>query len=212
LQEDIEKFTTDEKYDIVFMGEILEHLADPIKTLNKVKSFLSETGVIIFTIPTEEYVFQPNSHEHISCITLEQLKDLTDDLDVIRLSENNINYAWNAGSIKKNYTPTTSEIISPQKNTPVKNILIAFPTAKNIETDTFLSVYRLDKPDNVNLHLECFYGYNIDQVRNLIAHYAIQNNFDYVLFVDYDMILPKDTLTRLLSYDKDIISGVYIQR
>ena len=93
-----------------------------------------------------------------------------------------------------------------------RRVLIALPTAKNIETDTFLSLYRLEKPSDVDIHLECFYGYNIDQVRNLIAHFGIVNGFDYVLFVDSDMILPRDTLVRLLDADKDIVSGIYIQR
>lgn len=92
------------------------------------------------------------------------------------------------------------------------NILIALPTAKNIETDTFKSIYNLIIPENVNTHLEFFYGYKIDQIRNLIAHYSIENNFDYVLCVDSDMVLPNDTLVRLLNHNKDIVTGIYRQR
>jgi len=93
-----------------------------------------------------------------------------------------------------------------------KKILIAIPTAKNIETDTFKSIYNLYKPENTELHFECFYGYNIDQVRNLMASYTINNNFDYIFCVDSDIVLPKDSLIKLLSHNKDIISGVYRQR
>ena len=92
------------------------------------------------------------------------------------------------------------------------NVLIAIPTAKNIETETFKSIYRLKIPDNVNTYFECFYGYNIDQVRNLIAYYTINNNFDYVFCVDSDIVLPEDTLEKLLSHNLDIVTGVYIQR
>ena len=81
------------------------------------------------------------------------------------------------------------------------NVLIAIPTAKNIETETFKSIYRLKIPDNVNTYFECFYGYNIDQVRNLIAYYTINNNFDYVFCVDSDIVLPEDTLEKLLSHN-----------
>jgi len=93
-----------------------------------------------------------------------------------------------------------------------KRILIALPTAKNIETDTFLSIYRLEVPQGIETYLECFYGYNIDQVRNLICEFGIRNEFDYIFFVDSDIILPPDALKKLLLNDKDIISGVYIQR
>lgn len=91
-------------------------------------------------------------------------------------------------------------------------ILIAIPTAKNIETDTFINIYHLDKPDKAEVDFQCFYGYNIDQVRNLVAHYTIKNGYDYVFCVDSDIILPQDALVKLLSHQKDIVSGVYIQR
>jgi len=91
-------------------------------------------------------------------------------------------------------------------------VLICIPTAKNIETDTFLSIYRLKIPKNVETHLECFYGYSVQQVRNLIADYAIRNKFDYVFCVDSDIVVPEDSLVKLLKNDKDVISGVYIQR
>lgn len=93
-----------------------------------------------------------------------------------------------------------------------KNVLIAIPTAKNIETDTFLSIYRQELPIRHKTYLECFYGYNIDQVRNLIAHYTIINNYDYVFCVDSDIVLPNDALKRLLKHNVDIVSGTYIQR
>jgi hypothetical protein len=40
----------------------------------------------------------------------------------------------------------------------------------------------------------------------------VQNGFDYLFAVDSDISFPKDTLVKLLSHDKDIVSGVYIQR
>jgi glycosyltransferase involved in cell wall biosynthesis/GT2 family glycosyltransferase len=93
-----------------------------------------------------------------------------------------------------------------------KSILIAIPTAKNIETDTMKSVYNLIKPDGYKVDFEAFYGYSIDQVRNLMAHYTIENNYDYIFYLDSDIVLPDNTLLRLLSHDKDIVSGMYIQR
>lgn len=97
-------------------------------------------------------------------------------------------------------------------NKDTKRILIGVPTAKNIETDTFKSIYDLIKPDGVEVHLEFFYGYSIDQVRNLMAHFTIENKFDYILFVDSDMVLPEDALVKLYESKKDIVSGLYRQR
>jgi FkbM family methyltransferase len=93
---------------------------------------------------------------------------------------------------------------------PKKRILIAVPTARNIEVETFKSIYDLTVPDGYDTEFQYFYGYQIDQIRNLIGEWA--KHYDYLFSVDSDIILPKDTLVRMLSADKDMISGLYIQR
>jgi len=206
---DIEDGHIYKKYDIIFMGEVLEHLVDPAKTVKKlVKDNLNDGGALLFTVPTEAYVFENQDdnfnfhYEHIRSLDKQMLESWGAHVEI--LSEPYI--AWYTGWIDK--IPTSQKIEDANKI----NILIALPTAKNIETDTFLSIYRLDKPDNVHIHLECFYGYNVDQVRNLISYFGIRNNFDYVFFVDSDIVLPQDALTQLLAHGKDVITGVYIQR
>lgn len=97
-------------------------------------------------------------------------------------------------------------------NLEKKKVLIAIPTARNIEVDTFKSIYDLIIPDNVETTFQYFYGYQVDQVRNLIAHWVDTGPYDYVLCVDADIVLPQDTLVKMLHSEKDIISGVYRQR
>lgn len=94
---------------------------------------------------------------------------------------------------------------------PKKKILIAIPTAKNIEVETFKSIYDLEVPDGFETTFQYFYGYNIDQVRNLIADWVVKG-FDYLFSVDSDIAFPRDTLKKLLSHDRDVVSGLYIQR
>ena len=96
------------------------------------------------------------------------------------------------------------------KNKNNKKILIAIPTNKYIEPETFKSVYDLDVPDGYQTDFQFFYGYQIDQIRNLIAEWAMR--YDYLFSVDSDIVLPKDTLVKMINADKDIISGMYIQR
>ena len=92
----------------------------------------------------------------------------------------------------------------------MKTILIAIPTNKYIEPETFKSVYDLDVPEGYRTDFQFFYGYQIDQIRNLIAHWA--SNYDYLFAVDSDIAFKPDTLRKLLDHDKDIVSGLYIQR
>ena len=91
-----------------------------------------------------------------------------------------------------------------------KKILVAIPTNKYIEPETFKSIFDLDVPTGYKLDFQYFYGYQIDQIRNLIAEWG--KRYDYLLSVDSDIILPKDALVKMLDADKDIVSGLYIQR
>jgi len=97
-----------------------------------------------------------------------------------------------------------------ENKTMNKKILIAIPTNKYIEPETMKSIYDLSVPDGYETEFQFFYGYQIDQIRNLIAEWA--KRYDYLLSVDSDIVLPNNTLKKMLSADKDIISGLYIQR
>jgi hypothetical protein len=92
----------------------------------------------------------------------------------------------------------------------MKTILIAVPTNKNIEPTTFKAIYDLEVPEGYKTEFHFFYGYQIDQIRNLISHWAI--HYDYLFSVDSDIAFPKDTLIKLLKHDVDMVSGLYIQR
>lgn len=111
-------------------------------------------------------------------------------------------------------TRNANEIL--KKNVKNKRILIGIPTAQNIHAATFKSIYNQVIPEGYEVDFQFFYGYCIDQVRNLMAHYTIENGYDYIFFVDYDMEFGPDTLEDLLChFDNDdvaIASALYRQR
>jgi len=104
-----------------------------------------------------------------------------------------------------------AQIIVKKMNPSKKKILIGIPTARNIEPDTFKAIYDLEVPEGYETTFQFFYGYNIDQVRNLIADWVV-NGFDYLFSVDSDIAFAPDTLKKLLAHDLDAVSGLYIQR
>ncbi len=110
----------------------------------------------------------------------------------------------------KTATLVLNNIMPTHTSTSKKKILLAIPTNKYIEPETFKSIYDLIVPDGFEITFQYFYGYQIDQIRNLIAHWA--SHFDYLFSVDSDIVLPNDTLVKMLSHDVDMVSGVYIQR
>ena len=94
-------------------------------------------------------------------------------------------------------------------------ILIGVPTARYIEVDTFKSIYDLECPKNTELEFQYFYGYNVEQVRNLMVNWSLLNGFNWMLSVDSDIIMPRHSLQRLLDIQdqtRAISSGTYIQR
>ena len=57
-------------------------------------------------------------------------------------------------------------------------------------------------------------GMFIQNARNLAVDHAIENNMDYILFLDDDMVIPEDAklFTKLLSHNKDIVAPLFFHR
>lgn len=45
--------------------------------------------------------------------------------------------------------------------------------------------------------------------RNLILSYAIKKNYDYLLMMDCDVMVPPRIISTLLSHKKEVVSGIY---
>ncbi len=45
--------------------------------------------------------------------------------------------------------------------------------------------------------------------RNILRQYALDNNYDYLLSLEQDVIPPLDIIDRLLSHNKKVVSAVY---
>lgn len=88
-------------------------------------------------------------------------------------------------------------------------ILIAVPTFENILPDTFRSIYNLEKEDWMEVDFDFVRGYDCARARNIICNNAIENNYDYVLMVDSDMILPSYTLIKMLNDPEPVCLGCY---
>lgn len=93
------------------------------------------------------------------------------------------------------------------------SILICIPTYETIAPETFKSVYGLQYNQEQGRPMFDFVkGYGCAQARNKCAKEALDYNFDYLMFVDSDVILPSDCLLNMLEYDADIVMGIYPRR
>jgi len=87
-------------------------------------------------------------------------------------------------------------------------ILLAVPTATPyIRTDCVKSLFDMRVPGGIELQREFITGYSAAQARNKACNKALDENWDYLLFVDGDQILPAETLEKLLAIDTPVAAG-----
>jgi glycosyltransferase involved in cell wall biosynthesis len=132
----------------------------------------------------------------------------------------NINYEEDFGATSRDLDiwkeshdkekPIFEKWLKGDKHKMNKKILIAIPTNKYIEVETFKSIWDLEIPTGYEVEFQYFFGYQVDQIRNLIGEWA--KRYDYLLSIDSDIIIPKDALKKMIAADKDIVTGMYIQR
>ena len=91
-------------------------------------------------------------------------------------------------------------------------VLIAVPCMDTVPSQFAQSLAVLNKVENCAIAFQM--GSLIYTSRNNLASMAVQNECDYVLWLDSDMIFPPDVLQKLLEDREkgDIITGVYYRR
>jgi GT2 family glycosyltransferase len=95
----------------------------------------------------------------------------------------------------------------------MKKILIAVPAHDYVHADFTRCLMELEKPDNVGFAL--ITNTLIYTARNLIAQNAVKHGFDYVLWLDSDMVFPADTLIRLyddMEEGRDFVTALCFTR
>lgn len=90
-------------------------------------------------------------------------------------------------------------------------IVIGVPTGEFARQAKFYDyLAMLDKPEGT--FTSSSHGQSPATNRNIIIEQALQLEATHVFFVDDDVLIPRDALKKLLAHDKDIVSGLYLQR
>lgn len=89
-------------------------------------------------------------------------------------------------------------------------VLIAIPCMETVETEFIKCLLCLEMPCKV--HIEFLSGSLVYASRDRLTDFALQGGFDYVLWLDSDMIFNSTLLKDLLEQDEDIVSGIYFTR
>lgn len=89
-------------------------------------------------------------------------------------------------------------------------ILLGMPTVGMIPYKTVGSLLQTAERGKVEPMLVT--GSLLYDSRDTIAKCAVENGYDYVLFVDSDMVFDSEDLKRLLAHNVGICSGLYVTR
>src|SRR5262245_27156266 len=102
----------------------------------------------------------------------------------------------------------------PEGQRPVR-VMLALPSGRTWEARTATSVTALaaiTALNGVELSIVNLEGSMITKQRNDLVDHAKKLGADYVFFIDTDLVMPPDTLIRLLKHGKDVVGATYNKR
>ena len=89
-------------------------------------------------------------------------------------------------------------------------ILLGMPSTGKIPTRTVISLLQTVERGKVDPMIVS--GSLVYDARDTIARFAVENDYDYILYADSDMVFSADDLKRLLAHNVGICSGLYVTR
>jgi len=96
-------------------------------------------------------------------------------------------------------------------NRRVRKILIATP--HRIKDDpNVTNFFKMQTPAAFDVMIEQPYGFTVPDARNFIVDKAIKEEFDYIFFVDDDVLIPRNALVQLIHHKTDIVGGFYYRK
>lgn len=91
-----------------------------------------------------------------------------------------------------------------------KKLLIGIPTSGHIEPEVFKAIYELNTSMFYRTDFNFTLGYCVDRARNELAKKAIEGKYDYILMIDSDVVVPRDTLEIFFKQNPpDVLLGIY---
>ena len=89
-------------------------------------------------------------------------------------------------------------------------ILLGMPSTGKIPTRTVISLLQTVERGKVDPMIVS--GSLVYDARDAIAMYAVEHDYDYILYADSDMVFSADDLKKLLAHNVGICSGLYVTR
>lgn len=93
-------------------------------------------------------------------------------------------------------------------------VMIAVPCLNDVPTKFMISLIRLEKfkIQGIETNIVVVEDSMTYTARTQLASMALEGNYDFILWIDSDMVFPEDMLYRMLLAKKEMVTGVYFQR
>lgn len=126
-------------------------------------------------------------------------------------------------SNKSASTNYTQEIVDSGVKTYSRRILIGTPSTGNIRMEWAATRYGMIIPANFSSVVQTQYvhgmiplRYSVADAQNLIVQRAVEDGYEYLLFIEHDTCPPADALVRFNEYmrkkEYPVVSGLYFTR
>jgi len=93
----------------------------------------------------------------------------------------------------------------------VRKILVATPH-RSKDDPNVTNFFKMQTPAAFDVMIEQPYGFTVPDARNFIVNKAIEEEFDYIFFVDDDVLVPRNALVQLIHHKSDIVGGFYYRK
>ena len=93
---------------------------------------------------------------------------------------------------------------------PPPQVLVGILTRGTVPTKWAVGYRNLQLPPMSDIMMPS--GMPFDHGRNTVCQVALEKNFQWLFFMDDDVIAPPDTIQRLINRNADIVSGLYYRR
>lgn len=70
----------------------------------------------------------------------------------------------------------------------------------------------MQPPAGISCVLSEPYGYTVADAQNLAVKEALDKGFEYVFFVEDDIVIPRNALVKLLHHDAEVVGGFYYRK
>jgi len=104
--------------------------------------------------------------------------------------------------------------MSTEERVPLsKKVAVAIPSGDTVQADFALSLAGMcHSTGGIAVDLFSCKSSIVAEARNIGVRHALEAGAEHLLFIDSDMVFPRDSLLRLLRRRQDIVGATYVKR